>query len=178
MVNQSLKTQNGSVLLFSLIVLTVITLTAVVGMQRSTLQLRMLNSMQHHQEVYNATNEQVERGVSFLRSNVSRARRIMGPLIQTPGASSSGTLLVNEAAWEPIVLHSSVFQITESLDLSNQSASAIATTPFFLRGSGNRGSSNGGVQTYDFTYVATGTDRSGRISSSQEIGLQIMGPSI
>lgn len=178
MVNQSLKTQNGSVLLFSLIVLTVITLTAVVGMQRSTLQLRMLNSMQHHQEVYNATNEQVELGTLFLRSDVRKARRIMGPLIQTPGTTGTGASLVNEATWVPIVLHSSVYEITESLNLSNQSASAMANTPFNLRGSGNRGSSYGGVQTYDFTYVATGTDRSGRISSSQEIGLQIMGPSI
>ena len=140
MVNQSLKTQNGSVLLFSLIVLTVITLTAVVGMQRSTLQLRMLNSMQHHQEVYNATNEQVELGTLFLRSDVRKARRIMGPLIQTAGTGAS---LVNEATWVPIVLHSSVSQITERLNLSNQSASAMANTPFYLRGSGNRGSSNG-----------------------------------
>lgn len=46
--------QRGSALIISLVILTAITLGAIVAMQRSTLQVRMVGNMQHQQKVFNA----------------------------------------------------------------------------------------------------------------------------
>ena len=45
--------------------------------------------MQHHQEVFNATNDHIELGVSFLQrdENIGVARSTLGPLIQSSDTS-------------------------------------------------------------------------------------------
>jgi|GEM_PF-1215588 len=48
------KDQRGSALLISLVVLTAITLVALVAMQRSSTQIRMISNLQHQHEVSNA----------------------------------------------------------------------------------------------------------------------------
>jgi hypothetical protein len=47
--------QRGSALIFSLVIMTVITVGAMVAMQRTTLQARMISNLDHGQEVFRAT---------------------------------------------------------------------------------------------------------------------------
>src|SRR5690554_5689279 len=50
----SLVKQQGSALLVSLVILTVITMGAMVAMQRSGVQIRMVSNLQHQHELENA----------------------------------------------------------------------------------------------------------------------------
>lgn len=174
MQRQPLHSQQGSVLLLSLVLLTVITLTSVIGMQRSTTQIRMLNNMQHQQEVFNATNMHVELGISYLQGNISTARGLLGPLIVSSGTPPKLNNLATSSDWVAPVPKKTQLSVTDGLQLSEMSQQLIRSKHFLK---GNNGASQGGQNKYVFSYRAEGTDRSGRISSIQEIVFNLKGPS-
>lgn len=56
----NLKTQTGAVLATSLVLLTAITLLAVMGMQRSGLQTKIVANLQHHETAFHAAQSLLE----------------------------------------------------------------------------------------------------------------------
>jgi|TARA_Y100000296_G_scaffold32262_1_gene37338 hypothetical protein len=162
-------------MLLSLVLLTVITLTAVIGMQRSTLQIKMLNNMQHHQEVFNATNDHIELGVAFLQGNISTARSTLGPLIQSSDTSLMLTDVNLGPDWVEPTGYSKHVSVVDSLELNDISDPAQASSQFLKS---NPGSSTGTTQKYYFNFTSRGSDASGRITSTQEIVFNLEGPAI
>lgn len=63
------RSQKGSALVFSLGILTAVTLGAVVGMQRSSLQLRMVGNLQLQQQVFNSSKDNAESVVADVTDN-------------------------------------------------------------------------------------------------------------
>jgi len=162
-------------MLLSLVLLTVITLTAVIGMQRSTLQIKMLNNMQHHQEVFNATNDHVESAVTYLQGNIDSTRELLGPIIQTDNTSNQISNAYLGDNWVKPTGYANHISVTDTIRLSDISEPALAS-PSYLKS--NPGSSAGTTQKYYFDYIATGSNSSGRITSTQEIVFHLEGPAI
>lgn len=171
----TVQSQTGSVMLLSLVLLTVITLTAVIGMQRSTLQIKMLNNMQHHQEVFNATNDHIELGVAFLQGDIGIARSTLGPLIQSGDTSILLTNIDLGPDWVEPTGYSEHVTVVDTLQLSDISDPTLAS-PQFLKS--NPGASTGTTQKFYFNFTSSGSDASGRITSTQEIVFNLEGPAI
>ncbi len=175
--SRKMQSQTGSVMLLSLVLLTVITLTAVIGMQRSTLQIKMLNNMQHHQEVFNATNDHIELGVSFLQrdENIGVARSTLGPLIQSSDTTLVLTNIELGADWIEPAGYAEHVTVVDTLQLSDISDPATASSQYLKA---NPGASTGTTQKFYFNFTSNGSDASGRITSTQEIVFNLEGPAI
>ncbi len=175
--SRKMQSQTGSVMLLSLVLLTVITLTAVIGMQRSTLQIKMLNNMQHHQEVFNATNDHIELGVSFLQrdENIGVARSTLGPLIQSSDTTLVLTNIELGAGWIEPAGYAEHVTVVDTLQLSDISDPATASSQYLKA---NPGASTGTTQKFYFNFTSSGSDASGRITSTQEIVFNLEGPAI
>lgn|SRR5690606_7805164 len=83
--------QRGSSLVVSLVILTAITLGAMVAMQRSTLQVRMVGNMQHHQALFNAAYGDISNLLEGLR-NAGTATTILNAMIQQENNSLAAGL--------------------------------------------------------------------------------------
>lgn len=162
----------GSALVLSLVILTAITLGAMVAMQRSTLQLRMVSNMQHDKQVFDATYSYISQAYYLMNENSSDTRSMLAAIL----ANDSTTYEVYSTNnWSEPSTPSVVGDVDGTLATSTSTAAGNASNPNYLKG--NTGNSAGSQQTYYFTYNATGTDSSGRISSTQEIGLSYSAPS-
>ena len=78
--------QSGSALIFSLVIMAVITVVAMLSMQRTTLQARMIANLQHQQTVFNAAFSELS---SFLGS-------IDEPAEYDDAADTLGILIMQE----------------------------------------------------------------------------------
>lgn len=162
--------QSGSALIISLLILTVITVTAVVAMQRSTLQLKMVSSMQRSQAVFNST-------FGYL----SQAQRLMNDSDNILDTRLMLTDLINDAAlkiepfslnkWQIPKVPQQVKPVSGQLSLSDMT---IANGKFDLKKTPGGNQEN----VYYFKYTASGTDKSGNIASSQELGLTYKAPAL
>ncbi len=162
----------GSALVLSLVILTAITLGAMVAMQRSTLQLRMVSNMQHNQQVFDATYSYASQAYYLMSQNSAATRSMMATIL----ADEDTTVEIYTAnSWSEPSLPSIVGGVDGTLAISNSTAATNTNNPNYLKA--NSGNSSGSQATYYFSYNATGTDSSGRISSTQEIGLSYSAPS-
>lgn len=62
------KNQSGSVLAISLVLLTAITLIAIMGLQRSGLQTKIIANIQHREIVFNGTQNLIEDGYGYFQT--------------------------------------------------------------------------------------------------------------
>src|SRR5690554_5658346 len=84
-------TKRGSALTISLVVLTAITLGAVVAMQRSTLQVRMVGKMQHQHNVFNAAQNDLGALIDQLR-DLEIANELLLKAIQAENHTADSTI--------------------------------------------------------------------------------------
>ena len=175
MKSRSQRSERGSALIFSLVILTVITITAMVAIQRSTLELRMVNSMQHSQQVFNATYDYMYQGMMYMQGNMTDTRVLLSNLITDDTSTAVSISLENVAGWTPPIAPGTVGQIGGQLRLTEDTAE-IVNNGSYLKG--NSGNSQGGSTTYSFVYSAAGSDTAGRISSNQEMVFSLEGPSL
>lgn len=162
--------QRGSALVMGLVVLTMITVTAMVAMQRSTLQLRMVGSMQRDQQVFNATFNYLSNGYFNMQDDPTGTVTMLGKLIDT-------TLSVDpydDIGWNKPLNPSIVGSMTGSV------AGATATYSTSTNNlKANQNNSQGGETTYNFVYRAEGRETgAGQINSIQEIGVSLVAPAI
>ena len=169
----AIKRESGSVLIYSLVILTVITITAMVAIQRSSVQLKMVNNMQHSQDVFNAAYDYLNSGVLYLQSNIGVTRTALSQLVDTTSEELPTVALEEATNWSAPEGTESVKEVTDTLQMTD---STVASSGNYLKA--NSGSSSGTMTTYSFRYQATATDRSGRISSTQEIVFSLAGPAL
>jgi len=174
MQRQPLHSQQGSVLLLSLVLLTVITLTSVIGMQRSTTQIRMLNNMQHQQEMFNATNDHLELGMTFFqdKENYDDVEDLIGPLTYNGLPDKTLPNIKNSLNWTPPTPKRAGIQVEDYIEL-NSLSDKLLNSPEFAKG--NSGASQGAQNVFYFSYIVTSTDASGRLASTQEIVFNLRG---
>src|SRR5690554_6638031 len=87
----SVSSQRGSALIISLVILTAITIGAVVAMQRSTLQVRMVGNMQHQQNVFNATLSDLSSLINHLR-NIGTATSLLNEAVKAENIATGSTI--------------------------------------------------------------------------------------
>lgn len=160
--------QRGSALVMGLVVLTMITVTAMVAMQRSTLQLRMVGSMQRDQQVFNATFNYLANGYFNMTDSPTDAIDMLSDLIGNNGAVDPYEKFgISKPLKADIVgdVSGTVSGVTVTYSSSNLKA--------------NEGNGQGGETTYQFTYRATAAEKgAGQIRSTQEIALSLVAPAI
>lgn len=162
--------QHGSALIISLLILTVITVTAVVAMQRSTLQLKMVSSMQRSQAVFNSTFGYLSQAQRLMNNpdNILSTRLMLSQLINDTELKVD-MFAINQ--WNAPAVPQQVDPVSGLLTLSNLT---VFNSKFDLKK--NPGGNKESV--YYFRYNANGTDKSGNITSNQELGLTYKAPSL
>jgi len=169
--------QRGSSLVFSLVILTAITIGAVVAMQRSTLQLRMIGNMQHQQTIFNDTMGNLNTLLDGLR-NGNTANAILGDMINAENTSIANGNPAGTAQLDPYSFN--------LLPQPPQNTGTQATTNNIrvLQLPGNApqslkqhaGSSAGTLVPYYFASNVLGIDVNNQSRSRQEAGFFYMAP--
>lgn len=169
--------QKGSSLVFSLVVLTAITLGAMVAMQRSTLQLRMIGNQQQQQQVFQAAFSNIERVYANLLSTATANTVLSYLLTKDKEYQNSGhaegdyqMTVYDVFKWaEPN--YSKGVSVTNNVRVlqSNDSTSAydLKRSP---------GSSTGTEVPYYFATNAAGASGNGNITSNQELAFYYLAP--
>lgn len=181
-VNSSVATlsrlqERGSALVISLVVLTAITMGAMVAMQRSTLQTRMIGNMQHQQAIFNATYS----NINHFYQNLERpqvATRILGDIItkelaldvNTPIGSIKSQPYSNDYQHliAPPPMSKGVARVDNELRMLRMTTSGSLKE--------HAGSSTGTEVPYYFASNAQGMDGSNNTRSRQEMGFRYMAP--
>lgn len=179
-----LMQQRGSSLAFSLVILTAITLGAVVAMQRSSVQLRMIGNLQQQQSIFNAAYSDIGNLFTALR-NGNTANLMLGHIIaeennwlanQDPN-NPADKIAVNPYDKElfpdmlPAVPHN------ETVGGTSNSISVLqlpGATPNSLKM--HAGSSAGTLVPYYFASSVNAWDTNQAVKSRQEAGFYYLGP--
>lgn len=169
--------QRGSALVISLVVLTAITMGAMVAMQRSTLQTRMIGNMQHQQAIFNATYS----NINHFYMNLERpqvATRILGDIINhelaLPEGTAIGSVMLRpyDRAYQDLITPPPMSRGVARVD--NELRMLRMTTSGSLKE--HAGSSTGTEVPYYFASNARGSDGSNNTRSIQEMGFRYMAP--
>jgi type II secretory pathway pseudopilin PulG len=187
-----LRAQQGSALLVSLVILTVITLGAIVAMQRSTLQLRMVGNMQMQQNLFNAAQDDLNNMIGLFTQDPPEARRILNKLIVQEQANSISPNYVfgqvkidaygsadgdNNLTIKPAYSNNIVPYVAGDASTSQNKIRALdiptASSEYSLKNV--QGSSIGAYVPYTFASTVTAIDKRGN-SSVQELAFIVMAP--
>lgn len=165
--------QRGSSLIISLVILTAITIGAVVAMQRSTLQVRMVGNMQHQQNVFNAAQNDLSSLIDQLR-NSNNAKKLLNISIQADNQNldPSTTVTIEPFAQgslvkPPLTHKKNIKPTVNQLRLVSVEDSLKA----------NEGSSSAARRTYYFANRVEANDKNDNVKSIQEIGFYYLAPS-
>lgn len=164
--------QRGSALLISLVILTVITLGAVVAMQRTTLQTRMVGNMQHQQKVFNAAYSDLSALLNELRTSPNLTRVLDDAI--------TAYHLDNNATIDPFIAD---YGLDKPDSPDNVEAVENRLRSFEPPSEGSstalkdiEGSSGATLVPYYFTSTATVEDSAGSVSSTQQVGMYYLAP--
>lgn len=165
--------QRGSSLIISLVILTAITIGAVVAMQRSTLQVRMVGNMQHQQNVFNAAQNDLSSLIDQLRDS-NNAKKVLNKSIQAENQNldPDTTITINPFAQgnlvkPPVTNQKNIKPTVNQLRLVSVEDSLKA----------NEGNSASAKRTYYFTNRVESSDKNDNVKSIQEIGFYYLAPS-
>jgi Tfp pilus assembly protein PilX len=175
------KGQQGSALIISLAILTILTLGASVAMQRSSLQVRMTNNLQFKQQMFNAAYSDIQTMMANLEADLKTASTTLGALIsddkQTVSAGgTSGTDSMDifaETGWtSPDYSYlQAVHTITNTVRVGQQTQGK----KYSIKESA--GNSVGTQKPYYFVSQVVASNSGGNITSNQEQGFVFMGAS-
>ena len=163
--------EHGSALIFSLVLLTAITLGAMVAMQRSSLQLKMVSSMQHDQQVFNATYSEISNGFYLMNQNLGVTKTLLSRLINDESLTIDP---YTSSGWNKPNKPATIGSVDGQLSISSLGSGGGQKNANSLKA--NAGNASNTEVTYYFTYTVTGTDISGRITSAQELGVSYTAP--
>lgn len=174
--------QQGSALLVGLVILTAITLSALVGMQRSTVQIRMVSNLQHQQELDSVAQGTLEVLWYGMRGDRAVRYSVLNQVQTAETAAISGGAAEGSARVNPFDAHDeltapsfSYKSLSSSTAPVNQ-ARLIPSPPGserFLRGKPGCNSSCSVMKVAASTLV---TGRNGNATASQEVGLIKISP--
>lgn len=183
--NISQMQQRGSALIVSLVILTAITLGAMVAMQRSTVQIRMVSNLQHQQEISNAAlgtlnylfSKMMNNGVLQKNVLIEAEARYKASLVEDANGVKPA------ATFDPFAEFQSA--LSPRPDFKAKSISSNNTTiqnlpvpdgsHFYLKGKGGCGS---GCSVTHAAINSVVTAKNGMTRSEQEIGVRRLVPNI
>ncbi len=161
----SIHPQRGSSLIFSLVILTAITLGAVVAMQRSTLQVRMVGNMQHQQNVFNAAQSDLSSLIDQLR-NTDNADHVLNKAIQAENQTAGS--IINPFSQDNGLTQPTAPKNIKKPENALRVLSLPSSTPNSLKAA--EGSSSGTLAPYYFANHVEVNDKNDNVKSIQEIG--------
>lgn len=166
----SISSQRGSSLLFSLVILTAITLGAVVAMQRSTLQVRMVGNMQHQQNIFNAAYSNLGSLIDQLR-NMNTANDLLFEAVQAENNTPGSTI-------DPFALGRLYMPIQPQNVKRPTNALRVISLPSGAPNSlkSTEGSSGGTLVPYYFANTVNAQDTNNNAQSAQEMGFFYLAP--
>ena len=186
--NRTSKRQQGSALIISLGVLTAITLGASLAMQQSSLQVKMVSNMSIERQVFTGSISYLERAYSNLTQNGDTT--VLSDLIQDEQQALSDQLdkgtseadlkyrtaaksMFSEYGWDVPATTSLKAVSSNSTNISymsetKNSINKNTATPCLKCNSGNSAATS---EKYPFLIESTSTDKSGLITSTQQIAL-------
>ncbi|ASP38923.1 hypothetical protein CHH28_09615 [Bacterioplanes sanyensis] len=182
-----MTTQRGSALILSLVILTAITLGALVAMERSSLQLKMVNNLQHSQDVENS----VKGTLTYVYDALERDEKVQKQLLvavntaestaveggKTLGESKFKLFELKQTGATTPILTAPKFT-SPVLDAQPTTVVRSIPTPLgyddFLKGKQGCGA---GCDLSLYASASSANGRGGVLSSTQEIGLQRIIPS-
>lgn len=167
---RSVNSQQGSALIISLVILTAITIGAVVAMQRSTLQVRMVGNMQHQQNVFNAAQSDLSALIDQLR-DPANASLTLNKSIQAENQSAGSTI-------KPFTAGGLTKPNPPKNIKSPKNALRVTALPSDAVHSlkAKEGSSGNTLVPYYFANIATAKDKNDNLSSTQELGFYYLAP--
>jgi Tfp pilus assembly protein PilX len=165
----------GSILVFSMVILSLITFGAVVAMKRSTLQVRMTNNMQFHMDAFTSAMD----SLVVMEANLAEGDSAgLATLIAAENLDDSdfGDVTVDlyaEEGWTlPTASNAKVIDsVTNQVRVESLPEEGNGASP-----RENPGSSNNVIGMYTFVSQAVASDKSGNIVSTQELAFRRSGP--
>lgn len=170
----SVSSQRGSALIISLVILTAITLGAVVAMQRSTLQVRMVGNMQHQQNVFNAAQSDLGSLIEQLRS-MGKANDLLIQAINKEKAKANPN---DKVHIEPFTSGGLTKPPTKKNMKNTKNELRVISLPSDAPNSlkATEGSSGGTLVPYYFANKVDATDKNNNAQSIQEVGFYYLAP--
>lgn len=175
------KAENGSALIISLVILTAITMGAMVAMQRSSVQIRMVTNLQHEQEVDSAALSTL----NYVYDSMVNKGALQTKILTTADNLYKQALADGETAiptFDPFTTFSSSMQ-QPSLNLKSVRDSDITTriqalpvpagSGFYLKGKAGCGS---GCSVLHAAVITTAQSKNNVITSTQEYGIRRLTP--
>lgn len=137
------KTSQGSVLAISLVLLTAITIIAIMGMERAGLQTKIAANIQHHELAFNTALGDVDKVFQDIQEGDT----------QTLSDAKSSPLNVTTASSGIIRnQHHQVVTIIRHLDPALELGKAVTSS---LRNDNSRGKNGAGIEEFEIETIAT-----------------------
>lgn len=170
----STKSSSGSALIISLVILTGVTLAAILSMERSGLQSRMVGNMQIKQDVWQGAYTMLSSGFDQFINNPNTGTRIID-VLNSREADANGipTKDINDQFKQ---LPVNYFADPNTAPKTPEHAEADADVKFDRKRSTPTGYSIGKFATFHFSARAEVNDSSSFIASAQEMGFHYVGP--
>ncbi|WP_430461673.1 pilus assembly PilX family protein [Thalassolituus sp. LLYu03] len=177
--------QNGSALIVGLVILTAITMGAMVAMQRSGVQIRMVSNLQHEQELSNAAMSTLNYLYDKMESNGTLQNAILTKaetlyresLTPDPATGESSSPSFDPFSTYPNSLTVPEFEAKSiarnGITAEIQSLPSPSGNNFYLKGKGGCGSGCSVIHTAITVQV---NSKNNVMTSSQEIGARRLTP--
>jgi hypothetical protein len=156
-----MKRQSGSVLAISLVLLTAITLVALMGLQRSGLQTKIIANLQHNENVFNIALSEVEFTYNHVQQDDTQ---ILSDAFENPDTPMPFDTGID---YNPLIL------VNTSVEYQSNGNTMGLPNTSRLRDQTSRGRNGAGIE--NFRIASTAATPS-RISSTQLIGLTFLTP--
>jgi hypothetical protein len=153
--------QSGSVLAISLVLLTAITLIALMGLQRSGLQTRIVANLQHKENVFSIALSEVE----FTYNHVQQVdTQILSDAFESPDVP---------VPFDTGLSYNPLIQVDTSVEYQSNGNTMGLPNTSRLRDQTSRGRNGAGIE--NFKIASTAATPNG-ISSSQLVGITVLTP--
>lgn len=153
--------QSGSVLAISLVLLTAITLIAIMGMQRSGLQTKIVANIQHRETVFNAALSDIDEAYSQIQA---------GNTQELSNAMDAPQQWIN---FDTLITRNRHTSVTTQVQHEWNGNALGNPNTSRLRNTNSRGKNGAGVENFTARTLASLTNN---MSSSQQIGISFVTP--
>ena len=153
--------QSGSVLAISLVLLTAITLIAVMNMQRAGLQTKIVGALQHREGDYNKVANENTLVIREMQRGLTQS---LSDAMNSP--TNTSTVLSLASQDSHIGIQTTIFHIEPTLSPGKAVTSS-------LRDNNSRGKNGAGIQKFKIT---TRSNQANGVSSAQTVGSTVLSP--
>lgn len=155
--------QTGSALIVSLIMLTSVTFLAVLSLQSSTTQIRIVSNLQIKEDVFHTSKRELGKQYDGYRDDMNKLDELADAF--ETSAAGQANALVPEIPLDQT-----------NVSAVNSSVRALQSTPVQLNFTFARNSSTGALATMSFELSSDVTDSTTKFNSSQHLGFNYYVP--